>query len=1126
MYMRGVRAVLLVLAGLSTVLAQSGTVKSEGQPLPGATVRATQGERVLTTLSDATGEFKFDNKMTPGMWTLDVTMFGFMPLRREVQIGSNPTKIDLSLQIGTFAGNFGRGGGFGGRGGFAGAGFAGAGRGGQAAGQNPAAPQQNNQPAPEPEVMAADTGTTPADVQALQQTNPAQVNASGANESFLVNGSLSTGLQTQAGDFQPGFGPGGLGGPNAISAAQGGAAIPGQGPGNGAGVVVQGGDGPGGGPGGGFGGGPGGGGFGGRGGFGGGGFGGGRGGRGPGGPGGRGAFIGNRRNAGRGQIHGSFFYSLGDSAFDAAPFSLNGQANTKAAFEQNRFGFNVGGPLEIPKLFHAENTFFFINYTGNVQKSGVNMIGTVPTLAERGGDFSGISSLIYNPATGLPFLNNQIPAQQISSIAKGLLAYIPLPNQPGAVNNYRLVTATPNNNQNLNMRVNQTLSRKDQLAFVVNWQRRDATNPQLFGFLDSATGDGINTNFNWRHNFGGGILNSLGGSFNRNTNLTTPFFANGANVAAELGIQGTSPNPINFGPPTVNFTNFGALTDASPSQSAVYNLGATDTFSMRKGKHNWSFGGGYTRYFNNTITDANGRGTFTFTGLATSALNSSGLPVANTGFDFADFLLGAPQTDSIRYGGSNTYFRSNAYNVFAQDDYRVLSNLTLNLGVRYEYFAPWQEKYGRIANLDIAPDFSAVSVVTPTIPGLYTGSFPSSLIKPDRNNFAPRLGLAWKPSPRGKVTVRMGYGIYYNPGVYNQFMSRLAAQPPFADSTSVNTSPDNPLTLATGLTVTPAGKTILNTFAVDKDYRDMYAQTWNVSVQSDLPGALVGEIAYLGTKGTRLDIQEMPNQAPPGSPLTAEQRLLIGNATGFIYDAPVGNSIYHAAQARLARRFRRGFSGTLLYTYSKALDDSSTLGGAGNAVAQNFYDLSAERGLSSFNRTHVFTANYTWTSPVGGTSGFLANKGWLEKALKDWTVAGAATIESGTPLTARVLGNQSDIAGTGTVGSGRADATGLPVESGSGFFNLAAFTVPPSGQYGDAGRNTIPGPGLFSLNLSLQRTISLTERTRLQMRIDATNFTNHVNITNFGTVVNSVNYGIPSAASGMRVLSITLRYNF
>jgi len=1110
--MSALAVIVVFLGSLSAALAQTGVVKSEGQPLPGATVRATQGERVLSTLTDANGEFKLAN-LTPGTWTIDVAMFGFAPQRREVQIAANPTKIDFTLQIGNFAA---------GRGGFGSGRFGAGGRGGAVAGgfnrgvnpaNTPNAAGTANAP-PEATVQAdaaqgtlPDAAAPPVDVAALQQAN-----AGGANESFLVNGSLSNGLQTQASDFTPGQGPNGFGS-GVASAAQ--AGVPGQG-----GAAAAGG--PGGFQGGGGGGGFGGGGFGGRGGGGGGGgFGGGRGGRG--GPAGRGGFIGNRRNAGQNQIRGSIFYTVDNSVTDASPFSLNGQANTKAPYAQNKFGFNLGGPLELPKLFRSENTFFVINYNGSLARNGMNLTGTVPTLAERAGDFSGISTVIYNPATGLPFPGNRIP--QINPIAAGLLQFIPVPNQPGTVNNFRLVEAVPNNSQNLNARVNQTLSRRDQLSFGMNWQRRDSQNLQNYGFIDPSSGNGINATANYRHTFGAGVFQNFTATFNRNSNLTTPFFANGADVAAALGIQGASSSPLNFGPPTLTFTNFGSLTDGSPSQSAIYNLGFTESLAIHRGKNNWTFGGGYTRYFRNTVTDANGRGTFNFTGLATSELNASGQPVANTGLDFADFLLGLPQSDSIRFGSSNTYFRTDSYYLFGQDDFRVRNNLTLNLGLRYEYFAPWSEKYGRIANLDIAPNFTAVSVVTPSQPGLYSAAFPSGLMNPDRNNFAPRAGLAWKPWNRKNHVVRVGYGIYYNPGIYNQFTSRLSAQPPFAQSTTVETSTLNPLTLATGLTVTPDGKTILNTFAVNRNYQTMYAQTWNVAFQFQMPSQLVGEVGYLGTKGTHLDIQEIPNQAPPGAILTAQQRELIGNATGFTYDTPDGNSIYHALQTRLTRRFRRNVSFNLQYTFSKAIDDSSTLGGVGNTVAQNFNDLSAERGLSSFDRRQVFTATSVIQSPVG-SNGVLANSKFFESALKDWTLSPSVTLETGTPLTARVLGNLSDIAGTGTIGSGRADATGLPIESGSGFFNLAAFTVPAAGEFGNAGRNTIPGPGLFSMNLSLQRTITLHERTRLQIRVDATNVTNHVNITGFGTVVNSINYGVPSSAGAMRTLSATLRLNF
>ncbi len=802
---------------------------------------------------------------------------------------------------------------------------------------------------------------------------------------------------------------------------------------------------------------------------------------------------------------------------------MNGQPNTKAPYSQNRFGFNLGGPLSSPKLWKSDNTFFFVNYTGNVLNNGVNLTSTVPTLAQRAGDFSATNAIIYDPSTGLPFVGNRIT--NISSIAQGLLKYIPAPNQPGTVNNYRLIAAVPNKSHDLGIRIQQTLSRRDQVGVGVNWQTRDATNLQTFGFQDTTSGSGINGNLNWRHNFGGGKFNNITANLNRNTNQLTPYFANGDNVAAALGIQGTSSNPLNFGPPNLSFTNFGGLTDGSASHSAVTSTGLTDAFNLRKGKHNWSMGAGFTRSFNNSVNDSNGRGTFNFTGLLTSQLDGNGQPVTGTGHDFADFLLGLPQSNSIRYGSSAIYFRSSSYNAFVQDDWRARTNLTFNLGLRYEYFTPWTEKFGRMANLDIAPNFSAVSVVTAGGTGPYSGAFPNSLINPDRNNFAPRTGLAWRLPGKRRAVIRAGYGWYYNPGVYNQFSTRLAQQPPFAQSTNVSTTTLNPLTLSSGLTVTPNGKTILNTFAVDRDYRSMYAQSWNFNLQSDLPGAWVGELGYIGTKGTRLDVQGVPNQSAPGSPLTAQQRQQIANATAFTYDTPVGNSIYHALQVRVNRRFRRGVQSDFRYTFSKSIDNSSTLGGAGNSVAQNFYNLSAERGLSTFNRAHVLTANGVIASPVGN-NGFLANKGWIEKSLKDWTLSGGITIQSGLPLTARVLGNRADTAGTSIIGSSRAQATGLPVDSGTGFFNLAAFTVPLAGQYGNAGRNTIWGPGMFTANLSLQRTITMTERLRLQIRVDANNFTNHVNISGVGTVVNSLTYGAATGAGGMRTLSATVRLNF
>ncbi len=261
-------------------------------------------------------------------------------------------------------------------------------------------------------------------------------------------------------------------------------------------------------------------------------------------------------------------------------------------------------------------------------------------------------------------------------------------------------------------------------------------------------------------------------------------------------------------------------------------------------------------------------------------------------------------------------------------------------------------------------------------------------------------------------------------------------------------------------------------------------------------------------------MQAAPNRAAPGSPLTAGQRLSIADATGFTYESSNGDSVYHALNTRLTRRFRRGLSLNATYTFAKSIDNSSTFGGAGNTVAQDFNDLKAERGLSSFDHRHVFNMNALISVPRSEN-----------KFLKDWTLSGALVAQSGSPLTARVLGNQSDSSGTGVVGASRAEATGLPI-SGGQFFNLAAFTLPPATGYGNAGRNTIPGPGSINLNSSIQRQFSLTERKKLEFMVNFNNVLNHVNYTSFGTVVNAANYGLITGAGGMRTVLATVRFRF
>jgi len=1068
------KPILLFWLTLACLNAQSGFVKSGNLPIPGATVTATQGEQQSVTTTDQDGHYAF-SQLCESTCTVEVQMFGFEPVKKTVDYAKAPA-LDFSLKLRESPV---------------------AARMAQAAGN-----RANGQNQLESQIQSEISANQP---------QPVSTGPQNSNEAFLISGSLSQGLSPNA---NPDSGP-----PQMFQSAGTRDPFASQNPNT---------PGFGGGAGGGFGG-PGGGGFGGgRGGFGG----------GAGGPGGRGGpgqrgdrnqqprQFGNRRQPNG--IHGMVFFNLNNSALNAKPFSITGLDVPQPAYAQSRFGFVAGGPLVIPKLVKDPSTTFFISYFGTRSRNPSTQVATVPTELERQGNFSeSIQSngpvQLYDPSTHQPLAGNIIPASRLDPISQKLVSYFPFPNQPGLVNNYELFASIPQNTDNASLRIQRNITKKDRLSFRINGQRRDGDAIQTFGFLDTNSGYGLNTNVGWTRNISPRIVSNAQVTFNRNVSQTTPFFANGTDVAAELGIQGASSNPLNFGPPNLNFTNFGALSDATPVLTRNQSQSGSESVIWSRGTHTLTWGAQYTRSDLNTQTDQNGRGTFNFTGLATSSLNSQGLPVAGTGFDFADFLLGLPQSSSIRYGDSSTYFRQNVWAGYFIDDWKVLPSLTLNLGVRYEYFSPVSEKYGRMANLDIAPDYAAVAVVTPGSVGPYSGKFPSGLINPDYKDFSPRLGLAWRvPHVKRSTIVRAGYGIYYNGQAYIPFGLRLAQQPPFAVSNSVNTSPQDVLTLATGfLAVSP--QDITNTYAIERNYRTPYAQTWNVSIQHDLARGFFFELGYLGTKGTRLDVQTLPNEGPGG----LGNRNQLGNAVGFTYDQSIGNSIYHAAQLRVTRRFSRGVSMQAFYSFSKSIDDSSSFGGAGNTVAQNWLDLAAERGLSSFDRRHSFDMNWVWTSPAGNPGSRIDGNTWAGHLLRDWQLSGSITAQTGTPLTARSLGNAAKLAQTGGIGSGRAEATGLDLAAATGFFNLAAFTAPPPGEFGNAGRNTIPGPSLVSVNAAFGRSFQFGEsRRRLELRLEANNVLNQVNYSNINTVVNATNYGLPISAASMRSMTAVLRFRF
>ena len=1091
--------------------------------------------------------------------------------------GANGAASGRSGQTANAAGGGGRRGAYGqGRGGY------GQGRGNGQNGRGGRGPQQQGQ---NPNFQSVQVTATDEGAQALaaaQMDNLPEVANADSAESFLVVGSQSGGLAAAADeqaqrDRMAGRGgrggPGGPGGPNptqdmAISLAAAGFSVnaadaigmggfgaaginSGFGADNGGGFGPGGGGagfgGPGGGPGGGGGGRGGGGGGGGRGGRGGGGGQQGRGGRGRGPFNGQFAQFGNRRRV-QPAYTGSLAVTVTNSALNAAPFSLNGESVHKPYAGSEPIAFNIGGPVRIPKLVTNDKWFVYLTLQDNISKNGSYSTAAVPTLAERNGDFSDATVrnspvTIYDPLSQAPFPGNIIPSNRFNPASTALLQYFPLPMFSGIVQNYTITPTTPSVSNAIGLRLNGPLTTKDTLSVNQQFSGNHSTSETLFGFKDTSQGYGLSTTLGWRHTFKPRLNNNLSVAFSRSVSTGTPFFANKSNLEAALGIVGPDETPLDYGPPSLSFVNFGGFSDGTASKSRNQTLNFTDTVTwVFKRKHNFSLGGGFRRMDQNSLSYANSRGSYSFSGLLTEGFDPSGSALPNTGLDFADFLLGYPQTTSLRIGNSNNYFRGNAWNVYGVDDYRINRGTTLNLGLRWEYFTPYTEERGHLANLDVNSAMTQAEVVWPgAANSAFNGQYPSSLLKPDKNNFSPRLGLAWRPSQKHSRVIRLGYSIFFSGSSYSQMASKMAAQPPFATTGSLSTSLADPLTIQTGLPSQPNETS--NTYAINPNYKLAYAQTWVAALQQTLPSNLLVELEYVGTKGTRLDELFVPNSFPPGavlppgaitgpgplvSPLANGQyQSSIGAATGFVYETDTGNSIYHSGQVRMTRRFSRGMSAVFLYTLSKSIDNASSFtGGGSGTIAQNWLDLAAERGLSNFSQKNALSLTTLFSSPVG-IHGLWRNGGWKTHAFAGWTLQNTFTYHSGNPLTATIPyvsgSNKSAV-----IGQLRAEATGLSIFGGGNpYFNQNAFELPPAGQYGDAGVDTITGPALMSLNGALNRAWRFGDsRRQLQLRLSANNTLNHVQITGFGTQVNSATYGLATGASGTRTVTLLLRLNF
>ena len=818
--------------------------------------------------------------------------------------------------------------------------------------------------------------------------------------------------------------------------------------------------------------------------------------------------------------HGSAFEYFRNEALDARSF-FDDPTLPRPVFRQSQYGGSLGG--RVPKL---RNTFFFATWEGLRGKSAKSSLNIVPDAPERSGDFAGrnliFDPLNLNPATGarLPFPNNVIPSARIDPIvSKFLNEFEPLPNRTGS-SNYLDSTPSQNHSDTGSGRIDHEFRNHSRLfgRYTINDERDRLANffPELptseqlraqqvaLGYTFSGT--------SW--------LNEARLAFTRLKVFDTPDSAFHTDVARQLGLTGLPSDPFSFGLPFFTVTNSSIVTDSPtlPQLQRDNQWQVSDAFSITRGRHTWKTGIEWSHSGVNYLQSNVPRGSYTFTGALTANLSNPGA----TGDAFADFLLGLPQDTSRTVGFAQAYLRQNSYAAFVQDDWRVSSRLTLNFGVRYEYFAPFTDARGQLLNLDYS-----------TLPNPPSLVHVGSAGQPDRNNFAPRVGLAWSPPvtllPGRKMVFRAGYGVYFSPEIaieaYDLVRNNIRNETNQTDGTQPLLTLENgfPQTSSTGFPTE---------YGLDPHAATPYVQQWNASIQQELPFGIVAEVAYIGSKGTdlgRFRHFNTPAHVETGEDLPPRPGVLQSLRTfpelgPIIQRQHMANSSYNSLQVKAEKRLATRVSFLASFVWSKSIDDAdSVLPGQFDSVgAQDERNLRLERGLSFFNVGRRLSAGYVYNLPAAG--------GFLRPVLTHWQTSGIITVQDGTPLNPVYFAY--DGANSGTVNRpnivpGQKISLPSSQRTADHWFNTNAFSTPAPFTFGNAGRDIIPGPGDAVLDLAIQRRFSIRERGSISFRAEFFNALNHPNLgvpvqyPDFGPF-----FGKIIVSGDPRRIQIALRYDF
>ena len=850
-----------------------------------------------------------------------------------------------------------------------------------------------------------------------------------------------------------------------------------------------------------------------------------------------GAIVNTTLKSGTNQLHSSAFEFVRNDHMDSNTWFGNATRQPRPHFSQNVFGGTVGGPILKNKLF------FFADYQGYRRVKGLT--GSARTqipAAWRTGDMSSQSKLLFNPlsqvdngngtVTRQPFPGNLIPASLISPAARNLFAdpsIYPLPQTAANTNNWN-AAATQRVNEDLgDLKIDYVLSSRDNLSGRFSDDNRSDTTANPIRAIP--TTPGINTPkslmLNWNHTFSPSILNEARTGVNRtrSTSLTTDT-GNAGDFAEKIGIPGgNSPGP---GLPLLTFgdaSSIGARGSDSIAASTIFQY--TDSLTITRGRHILKMGAEILRYRQNRFYGSNNGifGAFDFNGSYTQQIG-----VSNTGSGVADFLLGLPDNvgKSFAVGWGQRSIREG---FFFQDDFKIRSNLTLNLGLRYEYVTPYVEVHDRQTSYDLS-----------TGKQLFAGQNGNSraLYNAYKKGFQPRFGLAWTPSSlHNRVVVRSAYGIlnYLESTGTNR---RLPMNPPYVYDFFVQYDARTPGPKITdgfpNFTPTPNGPPSGSIRVFPSVLTPAIIQQWNVTLETQLANNLTISAGYVGQDADHLVLSDRYwSQASLGTaPIQTRRPLynIMPLVTEVVVTNPVLKQNYQGFQLSVRKRLASGLEFTSSYTWSHAMSDNAgfygpSVGNVPNQM-QDYHNRRAEWGPASMDIRHNWVTSYNYELPFGRGRKFLGRAPrFTDVFLGGWNSSGVLTFRTGLPVT---VGESPDTSNSGSLAP-RPNALGnaiLPAgqRGPDRWFDTTAFARQAPNTFGNAGNGTLRDPGISVIDFSVQKRINITEHRWFEFRAEAFNIFNKPQFTNIGHTLGNANFGTATSAEAEREMQLGLKFYF